>query len=92
MVNVLFPYTLFFLVTTAIIILIACCITLLVNFKAANESYDFSVEPELLQETSDELILKTNENLSAERRRELLEKIKEDRIKEYLDQKKRKFT
>jgi len=92
MVNVLFPYTLFFLVTTAIIILIVCCITLLVNFKSANESYDYSVEPELLQETSDELILKTNENLSAERRRELLERIKEERIKEYLYQKKRKFT
>jgi len=92
MVNVLFPYTLLFLVTTAIIILIVCCIKLLVNFKSANESYDFSVEPELPQETSDELILKTNENLSAERRRELLEKIKEERIKEYLYQKKRKFT
>jgi len=60
-----------------------CYILLLVKLKSANESSDFSDFSELLQETS--------ENLPVTRRRELLEKIKEERIKEYLDRKKRKL-
>jgi hypothetical protein len=82
--------TTFWVATTAIIILIACYIIFLVKFKSANESSDFSDLPELLQETGDDLLLETSENLSAKRRRELLEKIKEERITEYLDHKKRK--
>ena len=82
--NVMISSTTFWLVTTAIIILIACYIIFLVKFKSAEESSDFSGLPELLLETS--------ENLPAKRRRELLEKIKEERIKEYLDHKKRKTT
>ena len=74
--------TTFWLVTTAIIILIACYIIFLVKFKSAEESSDFSGLPQLLLETS--------ENLPTKRRRELLERIKEERIKEYLEQKKRK--
>ena len=74
----MFSYIDFWLATTAILIIIVCYI-LLVKFKPANESSDFS---ELLQETS--------ENLSVTRRRELLEKYKEERIKEYLHRKKRK--
>ena len=84
--------TYFWLATTAVILLIACFILLLVKFKSANESSDFSSFPELLQENSDELLLKTSKNLSTKRRKELLEKIKEERIKEYLDQKKRRLT
>lgn len=90
--NVLISSPIFWLAVTAVVILIACCIMFLIKFKSKNESSDFTVEPELLQETSDELLLETSENLSATRRKELLEKIKEERIKEYLDQKKRKFT
>jgi len=84
--------TTFWVVTTAIIILIACYIIFLVKFKSANESSDFSGLPEIPQEVSDDLPLETSENLPTKRRRELLEKIREERIKEYLDHKKRKST
>jgi len=80
------------LAKAVIIIIVMCAGLLFLKFGLADESPDFSGELELLQETSDELILRNSENLSAERRRELLEKIKEDRIKDYLYQKKRKFT
>jgi len=73
----------FWLATTAIVIIIACYILLLVKFKPSNESSDFSDFFELFQENG--------ENLSVTRRRELLEKIKEERIKEYLDKRKRKY-
>ena len=73
----------FWLATTAIAIIIVCYILLLVKSKSANESSDFSDFLELLQET--------DENLSVTRRRELLEKIKEERIREYLDKRKQKF-
>jgi hypothetical protein len=92
MVIILLSSPIFWLAATAIVVLIACCILFLIKFKSKNESFDLSVEPELFQENSDELLLETSENLSAARGRELLEKIKEERIKEYLDQKKRKFT
>jgi hypothetical protein len=92
MVNVLISSPIFWLVATAIVILITCCIMFLIKSKSKNESSDLSVEPELFQENSDELLLETSENLSAARGRELLEKIKDERIKEYLDQKERKFT
>ena len=82
-----------FLLAKAVIIIIVICAGLLfLKLDSADESSDFSGELKLLQETSDELLLKNSENLSAERKRELLEKIKEERMKEYLDQKKRKFT
>jgi len=73
----------FWLATTAIIIIIVCYILLLVKSKSANESSDFSDFFESLQDNG--------ENLSITRRMELLEKIKEERIREYLDKKKRKF-
>ena len=76
------------LLAKAVIIIIVICASLLfLKFGLADESSDFSGEPKLLQETSDELLLRNSENLSAERRRELLEKIKEERIMEYLYQK-----
>ena len=82
----------FLLAKAVIIIIVICSALLFLKLESANESSDFSGEPKLLQETSDELLLKNRENLSAERKGELLEKIREERIKEYLDQKKRKFT
>ncbi len=73
----------FWLATTAIIIIIVCYILLLVKSKQAKESSDFSDFFESLQDNG--------ENVSTTRRREVLEKIKEERIREYLDKKKRKF-
>lgn len=75
----MFPSVGFLLATTAIVIIVICYVLLVVKLKPANESSEFS---KLLQETY--------EDLSAQRRMELLDKIKEERIKEYLDRKKRK--
>lgn len=69
----------FWLATTAIAIAIACYIVLLVKFKQAKETPDLPDFSELLEET--------DENLSIARREELLEKYKEERIKEYLEKK-----
>ena len=68
--------TYFWLATTAIVALLACYVLFLVKFRLTNESSDFSDFPDLLQETSDELLLRTSKNLSAKRREELLEKIR----------------
>ena len=72
----------FWLATTAIAAIMVCYILLLFKIKPANESSDFSDFFELLQDNG--------KNLSVTRRRELLEKYKEERIKEYLHRKKRK--
>jgi len=86
--------TSFWLATAAVILLIACYVLFLVKFKPAKESSDFSDFSKLLPETTDsdfsDLLQEPSENLPAKRRMELLEKIKEDRIKEYLDHKKRR--
>jgi len=77
----MFPLTGFLLATTAVVIMIVCYVVLLVKLKPSNElseNFDFSE----LQEN--------DESLSVQRRTELLEKIKEERIKEYLDRRKRK--
>jgi len=74
----MFPSIYFLLATTAIFIIIICYVLLLSKLKTADESSEFS---ELLQETYED---------SAQRRTEMLEKIKEERIKEYLERKKRK--
>jgi hypothetical protein len=86
------PSEQFLLAKAVIIIMVICAGLLFLKFGLADESSDFSGELKLLQETSDDLLLRNSGNLSAERRRELLEEIKEKRIKEYLDQQKRKFT
>jgi len=70
----------FWLATAAIVIIIVCYFLILVKLKPANETSEPS---KLLQEN--------NENLSVQRRMEMLEKIKEERIKEYLDKRKRKL-
>ena len=74
----MFPSVDFLLATTAIVIAIICYALLLVKLKQASESSEFS---ELLQETYNDL--------SVQRRIESLDKIKEERIKEYLDRRKK---
>lgn len=76
----MFPPIDVLLATTAIVTIVICYISLLFKLKRSNESSEFS---KLLQETY--------EDLSVQRRMELLEKIKEERIKEYLDRRKRKL-
>jgi len=75
----MFPSIYFLLATTAIVIIIICYVLLLAKLKLTDESSEIS---KLLQETY--------EDISEQRRTEMLEKIKEERIKEYLDRKKRK--
>jgi len=70
----------FLLATTAIAIMIVCYVILVSKLKPANETSEFS---KLLQETYEEL--------PVQRRMEMLEKAKEERIKEYLNRKKRKL-
>jgi uncharacterized membrane protein (DUF106 family) len=79
-VDVMFSPINFWLATTAIVIILVCYILILAKLKPANESSEFA---ESLQETYEEL--------SVQRRSEMLEKIKEERIKEYLDRKRRKI-
>jgi len=69
----------FLLATTAIVIMIVCYVILVAKLKPANETSEFS---QLLQETYEEL--------PVQRRMEMLEKAKEERIKEYLDRRKQK--
>jgi len=75
----MFPSIYFLLATTAIVIIIICYVLLLAKLKLTDESSEIS---KLLQETY--------EDISEQRRTEMLEKIKEERIKEYLDRRKRK--
>jgi len=75
----MFPPIDFLLATTAVVIIIICYALLLAKLKPSNESSEFS-----------ELVEDTYEGLPVQRRTELLEKIKEERIKEYLDKRKRK--
>lgn len=77
----MFPWTGFLLATTAVIIIIICYIVLLVKLKPSDESTE-NFFPKFQQE-NDEIPL-------GQRRMEMLEKIKEERIREYLDKKKRK--
>ena len=78
-VNSMFPSIDFLLATTAIVIIIVCYVVLLAKLKPSNEPFESSDFLELLQETE--------ENLSVSRRKELLEKYKEERIKDYLNKK-----
>jgi len=78
----MFPSIDFLLATTAIAIIIICYIILLFKLKPSNESSELSELSELLQETE--------EDLSPQRRTEILEKYKEERIKEYLDRKRKR--
>ena len=75
----MFPSIDFLLATTAIVIMIVCYVLLLIKLKSAKESSEFS---KLLQETY--------EDLSVKRRAELLGKIREERIKEYLERKRKR--
>jgi uncharacterized membrane protein (DUF106 family) len=70
----------FLLATIAIAIMIACYVILLAKLKPANESSELS-----------KLLQKTYEEMPVQRRMEMLEKVKEERIKEYLNRKKQKL-
>jgi len=80
-VNSMFASIDLLLATMAIVIIVVCYVVLLVKSKTSNESFESSDFLELLQETE--------EDLSVPRREELLEKYKEERIKEYLNKKRR---
>jgi len=77
----MFPSVDFLLATTAIVIIIVCYVVLLVKLKTSKESFESSDFLELLQETE--------ENLSISRRKELLEKYKDERVKEYMKKKRK---
>ena len=77
--NAMFTSIDFLLATTAVIIIIICYVLLLAKLKPADEASELS---KLLEETYGES--------SEQRRMETLEKIKKERIKEYLDRKKQK--
>lgn len=76
----MFPSIDFLLAKTAITIVIICYVFLLVKMKSASESSEFS---KLLQETYNDLLV--------QRGTELLGKIKEERITEYLGRRKQKL-
>ena len=80
--NDMFPSVGFLLATIALIVIMICYIILVSKLKTENESSESLEFSKLLEETY--------EDLSVQRRTESLEKIKEERIKEYLDRKKRK--
>jgi len=71
----------FVLATSAIVTLIICYIIILAKLKPSNESSENLVFPLISEENK--------ENMSKQRRREMLEKIKEEKIKEYYNRKKR---
>ena len=73
----------FMLATAAIVTLIICYILVLAKLKPSNESSENLASPLIPQEN--------NEDISKQRRIEMLEKIKEEKIKEYYDRKKRKI-
>ena len=82
-VNGVFLWIDFVLVTAAIVTLIICYVIILAKLKPSNESSENLVFPLTPQEN--------NENISRQRRKEMLEKIKEEKIKEYYNRKKQKI-
>jgi len=78
----MFPWIDFVLATAAIVTLIICYILVLAKLKPSNESSENLASPLIPQED--------NANISKQRRKEMLEKIKEEKIKEYYNRKKRK--
>ena len=71
----------FALATSAIVTLIICYVLILAKLKPSDESSEKLVSPLIPQENS--------ENMLKQRRIEMLEKIKEEKIKEYYNRKKR---
>ena len=82
-VKMMFPWIEFVLATTATVTLIICYVLILAKLKPSNESSENLVFPPIPQEN--------NKNLSKQRRMEMLEKIKEEKIREYYNRKKRKI-
>jgi len=71
----------FVLATSSIVTLIICYVLILAKLKPSDESSENFVSP-LIPQGNDE-------NMSKQRRIEMLEKIKEEKIKEYYDRKRR---
>lgn len=69
------------LTTAAIVALIICYVLILAKLKAPDESSENKVFT---------LIPQKNDNMSQQRRMEMLEKIKEEKIQEYYNRRKRK--
>ena len=85
----MFPFIDFLLATIAVVVIIVCYVLLLAKLKPADESsesFEFSEFSEISK-----LLQETYEDLPVQRRTKSLKKIKEERIKEYLDRKKRKL-
>ena len=74
----------FVLATSAIVTLIICYVIILAKLKPSNESSENLASPLIPRENS--------EDMSKQRRMEMLEKIKEEKIKEYYNRKKRKIS
>lgn len=82
-VKMMFPWIDFVLSTMAIVTLIICYVLILAKLKPSNESSEKLVFPPIPQEN--------NQSVSKQRRMEMLEKIKEEKIREYYNRKKRKI-
>ncbi|MFB0567767.1 MAG: hypothetical protein ACETVM_04205 [Candidatus Bathyarchaeia archaeon] len=74
----------FVLATSAIVTLVICYVLILAKLKPSDEASENLASPLIPQEN--------NEDMSKQRRIEMLEKIKEEKIKEYYDRKKRKIS
>ncbi len=71
----------FVLATSAIVTLMICYVLILAKLKPSDESSENRASPMIPQENS--------ENMSKQRRIDMVEKIKEEKIKEYYNRKKR---
>lgn len=81
-VKMMFPWIEFVLATTAVVTLVICYVLVLSKLKPSDESSEKLVFLPITQ--------KNNQNTSKQRRMEMLEKIKEEKIREYYNRKKRK--
>jgi len=83
-VNGMFLWIDFVLATSAIVTLIICYVLILAKLKPSDEASENLASPLIPRENS--------EDMSKQRRMEMLEKIKEEKIKEYYNRKKRKIS
>ena len=86
---VVFSSTNLWLAITAIVILMVCYILILFKLKPSNKPAD-RARARVDLSFSSESPQDVPEKFSPTRRKELLEKIKEERIREYLDKRKQK--
>ena len=83
-VNGMFLWIDFVLATSAIVTLIICYVLILAKLKPSDEASENLASPLIPRENS--------EDMSKQRRMEMLEKIKEEKIKEYYHRKKQKIS